>query len=135
MRIAPIRFQTSSNAVRFLVQCEHALSWKTTALYCTASMDYSCHPDVLIGAMSHKYSTAMTSTGMVKLLECAIQMENSNCFLPLCEILSLSRPCLSRRDSDDSKPFLLNIKKCNSAFQMTNQLFKNNHISTIDCYH
>ena len=26
MRIAPIRFQTSSNAVRFLVQCEHALN-------------------------------------------------------------------------------------------------------------
>ena len=27
MRIASIRFQTSSNAVRFLVQCEHALMY------------------------------------------------------------------------------------------------------------
>ncbi|XP_062522088.1 uncharacterized protein LOC134196887 [Corticium candelabrum] len=91
--------------------------WKRRAFNYDQSMDYSGHADVQIGAMSKEcqYYHALKWVGEAPGMCCS----NGKFNLPLITNIPEPLKSLLLLENHDSKQFVNNIRKYNSAFQMT----------------
>ena len=91
--------------------------WKRRAFNYDQLMDYSGHADLQIGAMSKEcqYCHALKWVGEAPGMCCS----NAKVNLPLITNISEPLKSLLLLENHDSKQFVNNIRKYNSAFQMT----------------